>query len=128
MDRRTLGSSTRAVLLWNSPQGPPSEERRTDAAENKEEKRDIDGSDHFICPWGTAHGTLRAVMVEPGKNERKNGLVGTVTAAQTAAILLTNCGKQPDRFTAKLPQSHHPPTNDIAMDILVAPLSPTCQS
>ena len=69
VDRRTLGSSTRAALLWNSPQGPPSEERRTDAAENKEEKRDIDGSDYFICPWGTAHGTLRVVMVEPGKNE-----------------------------------------------------------
>ena len=43
VDRRTLGSSTRAALLWNSPQGPPSEERRTDAAENKEEKGTLMG-------------------------------------------------------------------------------------
>ena len=53
VDRRTLGSSTRAALLWNSPQGPPSEERRTDAAENKEEKETLMGVTIL-----SAHGAL----------------------------------------------------------------------
>ena len=32
-------------------------------------KGDMNGSDYFICPWGTAHGTLRAFPAEPEKNE-----------------------------------------------------------